>query len=117
MICKSGLGNIRLALLGSAVMLAYGVPALAQDSNGMEEIVVTAQRHEQKLLSVPISIQADTGEHLNAIGIKNLTDLQMITPGYLPADGAGYTQIFIRGIGNSLFVGADPSVATYIDDV
>src|SRR5262249_17965893 len=27
------------------------------------------------------------------------------------------TQIFIRGIGNSVFVGADPSVATYIDDV
>ncbi|RYD98058.1 MAG: TonB-dependent receptor, partial [Sphingomonadales bacterium] len=29
----------------------------------------------------------------------------------------GYTQIYIRGIGNGVFVGADPSVATFIDDV
>lgn len=117
MIYKSGLESVRAVLLGSAVLLACGASALAQESSGMEEIVVTAERHEQKILSVPASIQADTGEHLNAIGIKNITDLQFITPGYLPADGAGYTQIFIRGIGNSLFVGADPSVATYIDDV
>ena len=35
----------------------------------------------------------------------------------MPSESSGYTQIFIRGVGNSIFVGADPSVATYIDDV
>ena len=35
----------------------------------------------------------------------------------LVSEATGYTQVYIRGVGNSIFVGADPSVATYVDDV
>ena len=101
-------------------------PALAQQappaaapgqSDALEEIVVTAQRREESVLQVSDSVQAFTGASLREQGINSLVDLQYVTPGYLPAESSGYTQIFIRGIGNSIFVGADPSVATYIDDV
>ena len=87
------------------------------DSGALQEIVVTAQRQEQSVLSVSDSVQALAGQQLQDIGIHDLTNLQFVVPGYLPTMGSGYTQIFIRGIGNSVFVGADPSVATYIDDV
>jgi iron complex outermembrane recepter protein len=111
------------SLLALAVMTA---PALAQQappaaasgqSDALEEIVVTAQRREESVLQVSDSVQAFTGAALREQGINSLVDLQYVTPGYLPAESSGYTQIFIRGIGNSIFVGADPSVATYIDDV
>jgi len=81
------------------------------------DIVVTAQRRAQSVLSVPLSISAVKGETLVASGITGLTALRFNTPGFASATGSGFTQIFIRGIGNQIYVGADPSVATFIDDV
>jgi iron complex outermembrane receptor protein len=89
----------------------------AAEAGGLQEIVVTAQRQEQSVLSVSDSVQAISMQELQNAGITDLTDLQFQVPGYLPSTGSGYTQIFLRGVGNSIFVGADPSVATYIDDV
>jgi iron complex outermembrane recepter protein len=88
-----------------------------QPTGGIEEITVTALRHAQNIMTVPAAIQATTMTQLNNEGIHDLTDIQFITPGYFVDDSSGYTQIFIRGIGNNIFVGADPSVASYVDDV
>lgn len=102
-------------------------PALAQPADQsaaqptrpatVQEIVVTAQRQAQTLLSVPMAISASTGQQLDRAGVREVADLQFTTPGLVPSYSSGYTQIYIRGIGNSIFVGADPSVATFIDDV
>ena len=86
-----------------------------ENQNG--EIIVTAQRRAQSVLTVPLSIQATSGEQLTKIGIKDLTSLQFTTPGYITQTNSGFTQIYLRGIGNSIFLGADPSVATFVDDV
>jgi iron complex outermembrane receptor protein len=116
-------------LLLAASLLALPVmtaPALGQQapppsgqpqSDALAEIVVTAQRRQESILQVSDSVQAFTESQLVQSGITTLADLQFVTPGYLPSTSSGYTQIFIRGVGNSIFVGADPSVATYIDDV
>jgi iron complex outermembrane recepter protein len=104
-------------LLASPPGFAGTADADTSDSASLQEIVVTAQRKAENLLDVPLSISAVSGDELNASGIKSLTDLQFIEPGYVVADSAGYTQIFVRGVGNSIFSGADPSVATFIDDV
>ena len=121
--------NSSRVLLLAASLLALPimtVPALAQQapppagqvqSDALDEIVVTAQRREESVMQVSDSVQAFTGAALTQQGITNLVNLQYVTPGYLPSESSGYTQIFIRGVGNSIFVGADPSVATYIDDV
>jgi iron complex outermembrane receptor protein len=123
-----------LALLCGASLVAYG-PAVAQaapanspptsapaasqpaTNNGLEDIVVTAQRRSQNLVNVPLSISATTGKMLAAAGIKDIASLTFTTPGLSVSNGVGYTQLYIRGIGNGIFVGADPSVATFIDDV
>jgi iron complex outermembrane recepter protein len=89
----------------------------ASSGDALNEIVVTAQRRSQNFLSVPVAITAVTGTELRATGISTMTDLQFDTPGLYVDSGVGYTQIYIRGIGNNLFVGADPSVVTNIDDV
>jgi iron complex outermembrane receptor protein len=105
------------SLLATPALAQSGQAADDTGGSGVNEIVVTAQRREQSVLDVPLSIQAATGVQLQNQGIKQITDLQFTTPGYNVTDSNGYTQIYIRGIGNNIFVGADPSVATFIDDV
>ena len=106
--------------LATAMLAVLSVPAYAQDSadsRGVNEIIVTAQRKQQSVLDVPLSIQATSADQLANAGIKQMSDLQLTTPGFATSNASGYNQMFIRGIGNSIFVGADPSVATFIDEV
>lgn len=116
----SGTGVLVPASLLAASFVAG--PALAQsddsaNNGGISEIIVTAQRTSQSVLDVPLSISALSGDQLTNSGIRQMSDLQLTTPGFVPSNASGYNQMFIRGIGNSIFVGADPSVATFIDDV
>lgn len=110
-----------LAFGVSSAALITPLAAHAQEADasgrGVDEIVVTAQRRAQVLTDVPLSIAAVTGESLEAKGLETITDLRFETPGFISLSGTGYTQLYIRGIGNNIFVGADPSVATFIDDV
>jgi iron complex outermembrane receptor protein len=106
-----------MAMNGTAAAQDNAPASNNPDANENKAIVVTAQRREQTLLSVPLAISAIEGEILTSTGVTNLTGLRFNTPGYSSVTGTGYTQIYIRGIGNRIFVGADPSVATFIDDV
>jgi iron complex outermembrane receptor protein len=116
--------------LTAALPLIIAAPALAEDTaaatpasgtesdnGGLVEIVVTAQRKSENVLRVPVSISAATGDQLISAGIDQISSLQFTVPGFYTDNGVGYTQIYLRGIGNNIFVGADPSVLTNIDDV
>jgi iron complex outermembrane receptor protein len=84
----------------------------------IEEIVVTAQKREENLQDVPISVSAFSGYVLEARGVEGPQDLATITPGMVYNELLGYSLIFIRGVGSDAFQPtADPSVATYIDGV
>jgi iron complex outermembrane recepter protein len=85
-------------------------------SRMVDEMVVTAQKREQDLQSVPQTVTAFTGQQLEAQGISDLKDLQLITPGLQFDSMASYSLIFIRGVGGDSFQAAvDSSVATYVD--
>ncbi len=114
------LAALPLVMAASASAQQAAAPASsgqASDSGGLEEIVVTAQRKSENVLRVPVSISAATGQQLLSEGIEQISSLQFTTPGFYTDNGVGYTQIYLRGIGNNIFVGADPSVLTNIDDV
>src|SRR5579871_1956187 len=121
--CSGGLHYLSSLIAGVAIAmpaLAVGGESSSSSSGSsvtLEEVVVTAERRSEGLLDVPMAMTAQTSEQLAASGIKDITDLQFTTPGFNVSDSSGYTQVYIRGIGNSIFVGADPSVATFIDDV
>jgi iron complex outermembrane recepter protein len=57
-------------------------------------IPVSAQRRSESLLSVPLSITAATGDQLTNMGIQDITDLELITPGMNVSDSSGYTQVY-----------------------
>ncbi|HKY90086.1 MAG TPA: TonB-dependent receptor [Nevskiaceae bacterium] len=95
---------------------------LADDEGGgsrlMQEIIVTAQKREENLQDVPISVQAFTADALDAKGIEEPKALQLSTPGLSYNVFAGYSLIYIRGVGTDAFIpSADASVATYIDNI
>ncbi|HKY23320.1 MAG TPA: TonB-dependent receptor [Vicinamibacterales bacterium] len=104
-----------------AVKLPTDDPAASpqrSDSRLIEEIVITAQKREENLQDVPISIQAFSAGALDARGVTSLSQLQQITPGMQYNTQVGYTQIYIRGVGtDSIINSADPTVATYTDGV
>ena len=83
----------------------------------LEEVVVTAQKRQENVQDVPISMQAFSGEKLDALGITDQVDLQRITPGLNVTEQVSYTITFLRGIGTDATIAADPSVATYIDGI
>lgn len=82
----------------------------------IEEVVVTAQKREQNLQEVASSVTAFSGAQLEAQGVSDIKDMQLVTPGLTYDSMASYSIIFIRGIGGDAFQAAvDSSVATYID--
>lgn len=81
------------------------------------EIVVTAQKREELLQDVPISISAFSTAQLEAQGVLDVEDLPKITPGLTVTTQVGFTSTFLRGVGSDAFLLADPSVAIYVDEV
>lgn len=68
----------------------------------IEEITVTAQKREQKLFDVPMSISAFSGESLKEMGAENLMDVAVATPGFsVSEDGPGVQSIQLRGIASA----------------
>ena len=103
---------------GAALTTVPAQSASAQDASAsgtLEEIVVTAQKRSESILSVPISITALSEADLARRGIKDLGDLARATPALniTSNNGFGYANVSIRGIQS------DTGAATtgmYIDD-
>ncbi len=103
-----------LGVLSSA---AVAVEAAAQ----ADEIVVTAQKREQNLQDVGISMTAFTGEGLRERGVTDSTDIADFVPNLEIGDPAGagsQPTIFIRGVGLNDFNtnNAGPN-GVYVDEV
>lgn len=91
--------------------------ARARKSGLVEEVIVTAQKREEALSDVPISLQAFSPDALAARGIDNQQGLSRAVPSLDVGSQAGYATIFLRGIGTEAFLTADPSIASYVDGV
>jgi|TARA_R110001583_G_scaffold187874_1_gene349446 iron complex outermembrane receptor protein len=87
-------------------------------SNRMiEEVMVVAQKREEKMQDIPISVQAFSENRLEAMGITSIADLQLVAPGMNYTETSGFGIIYIRGVGSDTFLMGDPNVATYLDGV
>ena len=99
-----------VSILASATPL--GALAVTSPSGQLEEIVVTATRHEESLSKVPLSITALSQETLDNKGIKDFSDVVRFTPG-VTIDTSGTNAISIRGISSS---GGAGTTGIYLDD-
>lgn len=98
-----------------ATLQPGGVYAQEQSGANLEEIIVTAQKREERLVDVPMSITVMSGEMLKDRGFVNLQDLAFAVPGMtMREDGPGVYTIFMRGLSNQYGTGA--LVGTYLDE-
>jgi len=117
-----------------ALAIAIATPAMAQDAGeaeaaqertgGVGTIVVTAQKREEDLQDVPISVQALGEEGLQELAIATFDDyldqLPSVTAG---GSGPGQSTIYIRGLASTTpnlttagVAGLAPNVALYLDE-
>ena len=106
--------GIALALASSA----FTLPATAEV---LEEILVTAQKREQNLQDVGLSVTAFSGEQIRELGFTTTTDVTNFTPGLnvtTPQAEGSQVNFILRGVGLNDFADANENpVAAYFDDV
>lgn len=90
-----------------------------EDSGGSTDIVVTARKRSERLLDVPLSVSAATGDQLAARGVTDVAQLEKVSPGFTYQQSWYGSPVYsIRGIGffdNA--VSSSPTVTTYVDQV
>jgi iron complex outermembrane receptor protein len=111
--------------LTAAIALAANVtPTFAQSANSsgseLEEIVVTAQRREQRSEDVGVTINVLSGSDLKTAGAQSIVDLASVTPNVQIKNvmANSITNVSIRGIGlNDYAVNNNPAAGMYVDNV
>ena len=102
-------------------MPASATTSADEDNGGVGEVIVTAQRREQNLQDVPLSVAAFNADALTKIGANNIEAINGQVPnvvvehvGLFPAAAS----LSMRGIGYSGIESyTDPDVAVYINGV
>ncbi|HMD72880.1 MAG TPA: TonB-dependent receptor plug domain-containing protein, partial [Steroidobacteraceae bacterium] len=87
--------------LATIVGAQAGLAADTPSQPALTEIVVTAQKREQNLQDVPISVMAISGQQLKDAGITDIKNLTVLTPGMTTTSttSENVTTVRIRGIG------------------
>ena len=93
-------------------------PAVANDSGGLDEIVVTAQKRSESVQKIALAVTAVGGDALLERGTTNLEALSQEVPGLNVSEQVGQARLTLRGIGlDNISTGAESSVAFNQDGV
>ncbi|EAQ97186.2 TonB-dependent receptor [Congregibacter litoralis] len=111
-----------LALALYATIACSSGNAIAQEGGPrlLEEVVVFAQKREQSILDVPVSVSSYGEEALDRAQLRDLSELQQVAPSLVFNSSTGATQsiLTIRGIGTAgQNSGLEQSVGVFIDNV
>lgn len=103
---------LSVAALGSAAQTDTLTPVPPV----LEEVLVTAQKREQTLQDVPISISVATAQDIANINAFTFDDLEQLTPGVSLFGGLQSASIRLRGVGPGFFaVNSPQSVVVFVD--
>lgn len=109
-VCTGALGLLALG----------GHAAAAEETATVSELVVTAQKVEQRVQDVPLSIAVFNRAYFDNTRTVTFEDVARATPGLIVNEsvGASYTNVSVRGIGSdALNPGVEPSVGVFVDGV
>jgi len=98
---------------------APAAAAGAESDLGAGEIVVTAQKRQESVNKVGMSISALSGDTLTKLGITSAEQLVKVVPGFNYTRGAYGAPVFtVRGVGfNETSLAAAPTVTAYVDEI
>jgi outer membrane receptor protein involved in Fe transport len=116
--------TVSAAVVGACAFGFAGAASAQEAGQGspqtIDDIIVTAQKREQNLQDVPIVVTSLSAETLQDAGVRDIKDLQILTPGMTvtSTSSEASTTARIRGVGT---VGDNPglesSVGVVIDGV
>ena len=110
------------ALLASTMLCTSGA-ALAQAANtdGDNDIVVTASKRQENLQDVPLAITAIGNERLGELQVKEFQDVVKFLPSVtIQTLAPGFSQVYFRGVAsgeNANHSASLPTVGTYLDEM
>jgi iron complex outermembrane recepter protein len=114
---RFGSKRLKIAAAVSAA-LASSATLAQQDSatdGQLEEIVVTAQKREQRLQDVPLAVSAISGTEIERKGALDFHDILLSIPGVsYSGSQSGQSSYSIRGVSTGA---SNPTVGVYLDDV
>lgn len=119
------LAKFKLLPVASAVCSCFTLSAQSQEddiekSQGIEEIIIVAEKRNESLQDVSQSVTAVTSQDLDDKNILSFVDLSAIAPGVTVSKNEGFrTIVSIRGIGNEANqnIVANPSVSYHMDGI
>lgn len=104
------LGGVAHAQQGALAQTSADQDKAGEDNNKessepveLGAVMVTARRHKERMVDVPIAMTAMTGVEIQKLGLSNIADVISMTPGAASvSNGGGFTQVQIRGVSTSL---------------
>jgi iron complex outermembrane recepter protein len=122
--------------VAAALLVANALPAQAQtapatqaasaepvvETEGLQQVTVTARYQQESLQKTPIAISATTNEQLKSANVTSMNNLGTLIPNLFTtppdADEGGVPTIVMRGVSqNDASFARAPAVAIYIDDI
>jgi iron complex outermembrane recepter protein len=101
-------------ILSQQTLAADAAPTPANDPDSLTQIVVTAEKREESLQNVPMSISAVTGTTLDNLELHSFADYAAQVPGLsLNNSRPGFTTLTLRGQNAG---GVGSTVAVYLDE-
>ena len=108
-------------LTGAGAAYAADAPAAAAPSNQIQEVIVTAQKREENIQKVPMSIQALDSKKLTQLNVTEFNDYVKYMPSVaFQSSGPNTAQVYMRGVSsgdNGNHSGPLPTVGTYLDEL
>lgn len=109
-------GFFSVGFLSILATIITSPPAMAQGS--LEEIVVTAQRRQQSIQEVPISLEAISGAELQKQGFRVIEDLASFSPSVEVAESLHTQSLTVRGMGNNTAnMSIEQSAPIFVDGI
>ena len=114
-----------MSLLAGAALSSFNSPTLAQATatnagqGALEEIVVTAQRRDESLSRVPVSVAVITADTLAKANITSEQDLRVASPGLSVRAASNSNQLnyALRGHTTDPFANTRPGVLPYVNEI
>jgi len=123
MALRSGVSLIALMVAAGAATPSFAQTASSAAADGpvtVEDVIVTANKREERLHDVPASVSVVTADLMEKHQVVDMKDFPQFAPtlNFQAADEARLFNFSIRGIGTESFsVGVEPSVAVIVDGV
>ena len=109
------------SILAASIACGQQAPAGSGSSAMLDEVIVTSQKREENIQSVPISIEAIDSKKLADLQVASFDDYARFLPSLsVQSYGPGQAQLYVRGVtngGDGIHLGSQPLVGVYMDEM